>query len=562
MCRKLIFLVSFVLILGLAGNTFGALEWDNEAWVDPFWSTALNWDPNKVPGSGDEALIVLIDPSGCLIDSATTAVAKKVKVGHDAGPGDLRMTGGSLDISGGDFAVGDTDTGRFGMEDGTVTVSKGGASMKVGNEALGTFTMDDGTLTIDDTLYVADKAGSDGSVMTLSGGSVTLGDDLKVGDEGVGTLNMSDGSITIDDDLIIADNSGSGGSSLTLTGGTITLGDDLKVADKAGEDAAITIDGGTLTVGDALTIGKEAAGTFNMDDGTVTLGGKLMVGDGSGTDGSSMTMKAGSITTVGVFKVAKEVSASFDMQGGTIAVGPDVGEGKDKSMTIGDDVGGVGTMTMSDGYIDISGNLTLGDDGATGTLTMSGGTIDVGPGIGDDPTKNMNIGRDTGIGTVTMSGGTINVSDELNVGKTTMTDGIPDIGTEGTGTLTMTSGLIVVDANINIGLYGSTGNVYLSGDAVLEGDQLFIGAPASGGILDMCGDATLILGGDDLIEVCTFINSGLITVCGSVVTDEWPGWEMDFNLRNLGKTTVTVPEPATIALLGLGGLVLLRRRRR
>jgi len=134
----------------------------------------------------------------------------------------------------------------------------------------------------------------------------------------------------------------------------------------------------------------------------------------------------------------------------------------------------------------------------------------------------------------------------------------------GTGSLTMTSGLLAVaDTNtIYIGTEGSTGIISLSGDAVLEGGDLVIGAPGSGGTLDMCGAATLILAGNDLMEVVTFINSGLITVCGYVVTDEWPGWVMDFNIRNAGMTTVTVPEPATIALLGLGGLVMLRRKRR
>jgi len=39
-------------------------------------------------------------------------------------------------------------------------------------------------------------------------------------------------------------------------------------------------------------------------------------------------------------------------------------------------------------------------------------------------------------------------------------------------------------------------------------------------------------------------------------------WLYDYNVRNPGKTTVSaIPEPATIALLGFGGLVLRRRKR-
>ena len=127
----------------------------------------------------------------------------------------------------------------------------------------------------------------------------------------------------------------------------------------------------------------------------------------------------------------------------------------------------------------------------------------------------------------------------------------------GNGTLTMTGGAIyAADANaLEIGTLDSTGYVDLLGGTIKAGD-LIIG---EGGAMNIT-EGMLILAGDKMRTVLDDIDAGLLTAYGG-----WSGaeWQYDFNVRNAGMTTVTaIPEPATVALLSLGALVLLRRRKR
>jgi hypothetical protein len=172
----------------------------------------------------------------------------------------------------------------------------------------------------------------------------------------------------------------------------------------------------------------------------------------------------------------------------------------------------------------------------------------------------MRIGHNDATGTVNMSGGTINISGDLRVGSTyiqTIEDPFEEILHPGTGTLTMTGGLInVADSNsLVIGLDESNGWVDLLGGTLMAGD-LFIGAPGSG--LNIT-EGMLIINGDKRDTVLGYMNGGLLNAYGGMSNALL---QYDYDVRNLGKTTITaIPEPATIVLLGLGGLLLLRRRK-
>jgi len=463
MFKKLSVLICFVLILGLASNTFGQdRTWDNGDPCDNFWSSAQNWKPNQVPNHGNKNTLIAMgigDSNHCEINS--TARTQGLNVGKDGSDGELWLTSGSL------------SSGK--------TVGAHNKAIRFGNNANALVKVYSGWIK-GKPIVIGFKAGSTSTLVEMSGGSITSASGLQVGNQGYGHLDVS--------------------------GGDITSG--------------------------ALTIGLKGTGIVDLRAGAGDVNCAIFsIGSGAAGDGT-LTLHSG--------------------YGGTIDVGTALNT---KAMRIGYQGGATGWVDMSDGTINVSGNLNIGAQAdSTGTLTMSGGTINVG--------QEMRVGSRDANGFVTMSGGTINVANDLLVGRTFTPGDLNLPAIPGTGSLTMTSGLLAVaDTNtIYIGTEGSTGIISLSGDAVLEGGDLVIGAPGSGGTLDMCGAATLILAGNDLMEVVTFINSGLITVCGYVVTDEWPGWVMDFNIRNAGMTTVTVPEPATIALLGLGGLVMLRRKRR
>ena len=79
-------------------------------------------------------------------------------------------------------------------------------------------------------------------------------------------------------------------------------------------------------------------------------------------------------------------------------------------------------------------------------------------------------------------------------------------------------------------------------------------------------DTIARLGGDEFV-IMTW-QDGLDGSFGSVITDSWftdGGIDFDLHYNNVGGignlTIEAVPEPATLSLLGIGGLAIIRRQR-
>ena len=180
MCRKLIYLVSFILALSLVGDALAEdFSWDNSS-GDSLWRNPENWDLNKLPDAGEndgDAVYInwLTDPTEVIIDADTEARSWSVTISNDAVGGQgyvhLHMTGGTL-LAGNLLRVGRKQFGMFTLDDGTVTCSAFQLGRK--DPSKGVVYINGGTITVSTNTRIP-RGGSQGSELHLNGGVLYTG---------------------------------------------------------------------------------------------------------------------------------------------------------------------------------------------------------------------------------------------------------------------------------------------------------------------------------------------------------------------------------------------------
>jgi fibronectin-binding autotransporter adhesin len=183
---------------------------------------------------------------------------------------------------------------------------------------------------------------------------------------------------------------------------------------------------------------------------------------------------------------------------------------------IGSSVGGVGTVTVSSGTLDVRGDLTVGFLG-TGTLTMSGGRVTVGGVLSRGAgTINLNAGGTLQIGTGT-SGGVLGVTTLTNDGTLVFNrsnasafagiiDGSGAVVKQGAGALTLAG------ANSYAGVTTiSAGTLALSGSGSIGTGGLNLG---TGGVFDL---AALVSGTYDLPATGDLTGVGMLAGDGKTL---------------------------------------------
>jgi hypothetical protein len=248
MCEKVSYLISFILVLVLAGGASAdTFQWDNGG-DGPLWSVPENWNPDGLPGSDDEAQIILAD-ANCVIDSSVDAECATVSVGiGDAGNCYLDMTGGTL-TSDGHIRVGDPgdSNGVFTMTGGTVSTGNTGR-LWVGYNGTGIFIMTGGQITVSDKIECGKNVGATGYIY-VHGGILNLegqgSDDFEIGKYGTGIVTITGGEINVTDQIKLAQTSGS--ARLYLYGGIINASN-LRSSDQISGEAFMDIKKGMLVL--------------------------------------------------------------------------------------------------------------------------------------------------------------------------------------------------------------------------------------------------------------------------------------------------------------------------
>jgi len=189
-----------------------------------------------------------------------------------------------------------------------------------------------------------------------------------------------------------------------------------------------------------------------------------------------------------------------------------------------------------------------------GKVTINGGTLTTGrlDGLAGGYFRCGASSTSNRWGEIYMNGGTVNVG-----GTEPFTVGWGSTTLDVRGWLYMTGGTINVTNTFIIGnAAGASGWADLNSGTINAADFTMKVTAGTGTVsLDITGDARVVINGDKRTKVNGYIDNGWIRSNGVEITYA----DVTYN-PGTDRTTI-IPEPATLCLLGIGALSLLRRKR-
>ena len=287
---------------------------------------------------------------------------------------------------------------------------------------------------------------------------------------------------------------------------------------------AVISGGISETVGAFMVIGQGQAGTTDLeirDTSSLNVaGGPIFMGNGS------------LITAVGEIRVTDSANL-------TVAAFIDMGQFPDSTNNVY--ASGNSTMNVNGGFF--IGNNT----GTVGELGLSGSSVTTTPAVvvGQQGNGTLSVSDSAvlNISTDFLVGNFISAAvGQFNMSGGSVTAPYMTIGGIGSGTLDMTAGLIDIAGAVTVAESHMYGHIQLDGGTIT----------AAGLDLSLVGTmsvtaGTMILENIDLTsEMQAFINSGQLDA--TVIFD--------------GTNTVLTPEPASLLMLTMGSVALLRRKKR
>ncbi len=295
--------------------------------------------------------------------------------------------------------------------------------------------------------------------MTMSDGQLNVGTvsstkRLQIGLRGPGSLAMSGGAINVTNEIRVGAEAGSGGSSITMTGGSIVT-NGLNIRNAIGltdPGASIILDGPNATFTQngtgGSTIGAAGIGLFEVRQGTASLalGGVVELGKVAASK-ATLNVKGGKLVIGG--NVNKTTVAAADpaigLTGGILELNP------------------AGSTLLWQTHLDNQGTqitpkagslltTTLGDSTHAGNFSMSGGSLDVD--ISGHGVNNLDrfVAAFAG-STASLTGGTLNLN-YISGYTPLLGDSLRLISVPATGSVTLNPAAITINSIGNYGVRG------------------------------------------------------------------------------------------------------------
>ncbi|MHB1156720.1 MAG: autotransporter-associated beta strand repeat-containing protein [Phycisphaerales bacterium] len=495
-------------------------NWDGGSVTSDNWSDAANWTPDGAPPIGDSTTIVRLQGSTRLtpvVEAPYTLAKLSFLAGADA----FSLSGSTLTFSNG-------------SSDGNIIYNASSNTQTIANNL---------------------------SVNTVTNGP---------------TINASGADLVLNGGISVA----SGAPSLKFTSDTsahtITVNGNI-----TGSYGQFQIDVSTAVNPQFVTVlngNNTFTAQFLLFSGTLKVGNSNALGNGTGgspdvqfgAGGTGRTMK---LLTIAPVTISRNIFIQSGVNSTAAQFSTIGGETADASTFSGN------IMLGSNDIANARGAQALTVTAATGgTVTFSGNLLQPVNVFG--PASNAALTK-TGLGKVILSG-----ANNTYVGTTTVTAGTLQVD----GTLTSGGGTVTVNGGATLGGNGVINRaVAVNGDlapgasiGTLTVDSANFGtggkldielAPGSSDLLAVTGNlditnATLnLLGLADNVSNYVIATYGSLTVNGGTngffnVTGLPVGYSIDYGAGTNSQITLLIPEPATLGLMTLGGLMIASRKRR
>ena len=575
--RRLALAVVAASVVGGAVNPAAAKTWTG-AGGDGKWSTGANWGGTAINGTTDSAVFAGTTNLATSNDLTGASVAS---ISFSAGAGAFTLDGNAAKLAGNvTNSSTNTQTINIGLNltaGRTFTTATGGGNLIIGGNVAG-----DGT-----NNYLLTLAGAGAG--TINGSVTATGITLNANTNW--TLNAANTfsgvtSGTVDTQTFTT------GVTMTNAGASLTIGNDAALGNKtflvgngaSGTGPVLNVGGtGTRTIGNQIVTNNS---NFGITGNDLKVNGQLLFGGTNQITVNNNTTFSGGVairnSSSGTGRTATFAGS------GVVTIDSAIVNGADNNASFAGAV-----MYAGSGTLKLSGNNTY-----TGLTTVSsGGTLVMNGTHNPFNTANSTVtggaysvsGTLAGTGTINPSSGvanviTINSGGTLSPGDTTLATAAQ------TGTLDLGNSLVFAASATNSSSFNVQLGGVLPGDGIGKYDQVNVTSTAANAVslgsgvnlnlslvnnfTPAAGEAFYFLTRADstLFGANAFYNlpEGTAIDLGSGVAGyitykaNWTGTQAGSSTlggNDVALVITAAPEPASLALIGLAGLGLLRRRR-